>query len=90
MGYPGMVAPWMMPGYPGTGVAGIANLWTAVGPIVEHGIREFAAGVSLDHTLRETAVAGVLIGMGCDPMQAIAAVEQFERMCPGVYALPPI
>lgn len=74
--------------YPDAGMATIGALWTAAGPLVEHGIHEFAYGVSLSHTLREMAVAGALLAMGCDPMQAIAAIEQFERMCPGVYARP--
>lgn len=87
--YPGPVSPGMMPYYPSMRMPDIGGIWfTLADPIVRHGIVEHARGISLEHTLRQMVTAGVLVGMGCHPMQAIAAVEQFERMVPGVYARP--
>lgn len=62
------------------GLQGIAGIWRCVvNPLVAHGIREACRGAPLEHTLRQIATAGVLTGMGCDPSQALAIVEEFEH-----------
>ena len=54
-------------------------------PLVAHGIREIESGAPIDHTLRETAVMGALVGAGMTPTQAIAAVERYEASLIGTY-----
>lgn len=55
-----------------------------VEPIVRHGIRENALGVPLEHTLRQVAIMGVLVGAGASPARAIASVERREASLIGI------
>jgi hypothetical protein len=48
-------------------------------PIVQHGIEELRAGVSIEHTLREVALMGAMVGKGASPAEAIRAVERREE-----------
>lgn len=54
-------------------------------PLVAHGIRELQEGVPLDHTLREIALMGALIGAGLSARGAITTVEQQEAALVGLH-----
>ena len=47
-------------------------------PLVRHGIQELQAGAPIDHTLREIALMGALVGSGVGVNQAIRSVERIE------------
>lgn len=47
-------------------------------PIVRHGLREIEGGAAVEHTLREVALMGVLVGRGVPPAEAIRRVERRE------------
>ena len=52
------------------------RLMRAVEPIVAHGLRELRMeGANREHTLREVALMGALVGMGMPASQAIRLVE---------------
>ncbi|MGE5543236.1 MAG: hypothetical protein ACM3WT_09365 [Bacillota bacterium] len=74
---------WEMAPYGAHGpgmMQGIAGIWRCVvNPLVAHGLRQACEGAPLEHVLRQIATAGVLTGMGCDPSQALAIVEEFEH-----------
>lgn len=47
-------------------------------PIVRHGIQELQGGAPVDHTLREVALIGMLVGGGASVTEAIRTVERLE------------
>lgn len=47
-------------------------------PLVRHGIQELRQGAPIDHTLREVALMGTMVGAGLNANQAIRTVERFE------------
>jgi hypothetical protein len=55
-----------------------------VEPIVHHGLRELRLGIPVDHTLREVALMGALVGAGMSPVQAIHSVERHEAALIGM------
>lgn len=65
---------------PDCGGPDIGHIWFGlVDPIVCHGLMELERGQSPEHTLRECATMGVLVGMGSCPEQAIEEVEEWEH-----------
>lgn len=58
----------------------IPDQWVQyIQPLVDEALKEVNEGINLTHLFEEYILAGVLVGKGFPPQQAIAQVEKWEK-----------
>ncbi|SFA87257.1 MULTISPECIES: hypothetical protein [unclassified Bacillus (in: firmicutes)] len=67
-------------GHPSQPNPSIPDQWVQyIQPLLDEALKEVNEGINLTHLFQEYILAGVLVGKGFSPQQAIAQVEKWEK-----------